>query len=943
MLGRFKIDQDPLKEYVPLPDTLDNAGFTLNSKRIFFSIGDLWTTSSALAAISGTVRVARVRPGDPPPEEFDQSYTKIFMTFQDIPDDFMAASGVPLPPPIVRLPQASPAPLLPHDRQATKGPAPPCVQSSDTQHPGGLTHHAVPQLDGKDVDGEPHHPPEGGASPTEADTPKRVMLVQEVCCGAGEPVQAAGQMKRLIGAEVKCQWAVDYNDDAALTYWVNHPKAKVYKMGLDEWYELVRKWQKLSDQYPDSWVDPSETDSDSGSGSHSELEGERALDPEASQLGDEEEGPAGGVRGEECRKQAAAGAMAGQDGDPGSASASASGSAPGSPGSPGSIAQGTSPAAHAREATAGAAVCSAAKHEGPPHAADVEVRSSRVRSPQAEVPANTSAVNPWALPSSESPPPPNSSPSPPSPPHPSDELSELINLSLSPARDVPGPSSPLQRYPVTQEQSPSHGRDFAANGADGRWSTEQMLLASVQTKVFAKLSPMDQITALVAGTEAEDVRGVQGSRGSELARDSGAEGSGLSDDEQDRSPSLPLSLSAAGEALADGADQTSADPSLPKGGSLSAAGEAHADGADCTSVDPSWREGDVYTSPQHMPAPAQPPPRTCSQDMPPPPAPSSCPGPSTASAGSVGNSGNSRRNPTRAGRPQPPGTREASTSGTAGGGNGLASSSAKNGQGAQEGNKKASPSAKTSNRATPVKRRKEEVEEEIGGWAELEDGTYGSYPADQRWDHIAAFVKRWRKEGNIPLREHGKNMIFAGGPPCQGMSGLNKGAPMSGMNKGAPVTDILSHPKNRLIKVFLKLFEWFQPTYTVTEQVVDSARKEDGIYLRFLIAKATSMRYQVRVHIREAGGDGCPQPALMPFYPTAPLLSCPAALLYCPAGAWPSPGALLPCPDAALLPACPDALLPCCPHALLPSCFPALLPCCPAALLSMVPPTFLPP
>eukprot|EP00798_Chlamydomonas_sp_ICE-L_P008600 gene8600-34042_t len=610
---------------------------------------------------------------------------------------------------------------------------------------------------------------------------------------------------------------------------------QVFIMGLDEAYEMARKWQTVCDQYPASSVAPSDSDSK-----------------------------------EECRQQAAAGAIAGQAGDPGSASASAC--APGSPGSPGSIAQGPSPAALAREATTGAAVCSAAEYEGVSHAPNVEVRSSRVPSPPAEAPENTSAVNPWALPSSESPPPPNSSPSPTPPPHTSDELSELINLSLSPARDALEPSSSLQRYPVTQEPSPSRGRGFAANGADGRWSTEQMLLASGQTKVFAKLSPMDQITALVAGTEAEDVRGVQGSRGSELARDSGAEGSGQSDDELDRLPSLPLSLSAAGE--------------------------AHTDGADHMSVDPSWREGDVYTSPQHMPAPAQPLPSMSFQDMPPPPAPSTCPGPSTALAGRAGISGVARKNPPRAGRPQPPATREAYTPGRTGGGNGLASSATK-----LVGNKKASPSAKTDNRATPVKRRKEEVEEEIGGWAELEDGTQGYNTAAQRWDmldhvkrnedgqllkdpedgdsqleylvkwavdergrrwqnswqpehdlscpkHIAAFVKRWRDEGNIPLQEHGKNMIFAGGPPCQGMSGYNK---------GAPTTDIQSHPKNRLIKVFLKLLEWYKPAYTVTEQVVDSAQKEYGIYLRFLIAKATSLRYQVRVHIREAGGDGCPQ------------------------------------------------------------------------------------
>jgi len=42
---------------------------------------------------------------------------------------------------------------------------------------------------------------------------------------------------------------------------------------------------------------------------------------------------------------------------------------------------------------------------------------------------------------------------------------------------------------------------------------------------------------------------------------------------------------------------------------------------------------------------------------------------------------------------------------------------------------------------------------------------------------------------------------------------------LSGLNRNAKRTDILDDPKNRLIRVYYEMVEWFQPAFTLTEQV----------------------------------------------------------------------------------------------------------------------------
>ncbi|KAL6746411.1 hypothetical protein V8C86DRAFT_2944009 [Haematococcus lacustris] len=92
--------------------------------------------------------------------------------------------------------------------------------------------------------------------------------------------------------------------------------------------------------------------------------------------------------------------------------------------------------------------------------------------------------------------------------------------------------------------------------------------------------------------------------------------------------------------------------------------------------------------------------------------------------------------------------------------------------------------------------------------------------------------------------------MISGGPPCQGLSGLNR--------HGAKL-EILQDPKSRLITVYWAMVGWFKPQHTLTEQVTDMFKKEDARYARFCTAALSSMGYQCRIGVLLAGDYGCPQ------------------------------------------------------------------------------------
>ena len=53
-------------------------------------------------------------------------------------------------------------------------------------------------------------------------------------------------------------------------------------------------------------------------------------------------------------------------------------------------------------------------------------------------------------------------------------------------------------------------------------------------------------------------------------------------------------------------------------------------------------------------------------------------------------------------------------------------------------------------------------------------------------------------------------MVIMGGPPCQGVSGLNRAAKKE---------HIFSCPKNRSVGAYLQIVRFLKPAYVITEQV----------------------------------------------------------------------------------------------------------------------------
>ncbi|GAX72703.1 hypothetical protein CEUSTIGMA_g159.t1 [Chlamydomonas eustigma] len=107
-------------------------------------------------------------------------------------------------------------------------------------------------------------------------------------------------------------------------------------------------------------------------------------------------------------------------------------------------------------------------------------------------------------------------------------------------------------------------------------------------------------------------------------------------------------------------------------------------------------------------------------------------------------------------------------------------------------------------------------------------------------EKLSDFLREFRKRGVIPLPEDGRDMVIVGGPPCQDISGLNQARNGAG---------VWTSVRNQLAWTFFDIVDWFKPAYTLTEQVLDSCKRQNAVYLR----------YQARTFIKEAGGNGVPQ------------------------------------------------------------------------------------
>ncbi|CAJ1930834.1 unnamed protein product [Sphenostylis stenocarpa] len=110
------------------------------------------------------------------------------------------------------------------------------------------------------------------------------------------------------------------------------------------------------------------------------------------------------------------------------------------------------------------------------------------------------------------------------------------------------------------------------------------------------------------------------------------------------------------------------------------------------------------------------------------------------------------------------------------------------------------------------------------------------------------FVTKGYKKKLLPLP--GDANFICGGPPCQGVSGLNRFR-----NAAAPLEDI----KNKQLIVYMDIIDFLKPKYVLMENVVDIL-KFSGAYLgRYAIGRLVAMNYQARLGMMAAGSYGLPQ------------------------------------------------------------------------------------
>lgn len=98
--------------------------------------------------------------------------------------------------------------------------------------------------------------------------------------------------------------------------------------------------------------------------------------------------------------------------------------------------------------------------------------------------------------------------------------------------------------------------------------------------------------------------------------------------------------------------------------------------------------------------------------------------------------------------------------------------------------------------------------------------------------------------------------VLCGGPPCQGISGVNRYR-----NIDAPLDD----ERNRQIIVFMDIVKFLRPKYVLMENVVDILKFANGYLGRYALSQLVNMNYQARLGIMAAGCYGLPQFRLRVF------------------------------------------------------------------------------
>ncbi|XXG78106.1 hypothetical protein AAC387_Pa08g2120 [Persea americana] len=121
-------------------------------------------------------------------------------------------------------------------------------------------------------------------------------------------------------------------------------------------------------------------------------------------------------------------------------------------------------------------------------------------------------------------------------------------------------------------------------------------------------------------------------------------------------------------------------------------------------------------------------------------------------------------------------------------------------------------------------------------------------------DAIRDFVIEGFKSKILPLP--GDVDVLCGGPPCQGISGVNRYR-----NIDAPLDD----ERNRQIIVFMDIVKFLRPKYVLMENVVDILKFANGYLGRYALSQLVNMNYQARLGIMAAGCYGLPQFRLRVF------------------------------------------------------------------------------
>jgi DNA (cytosine-5)-methyltransferase 1 len=92
--------------------------------------------------------------------------------------------------------------------------------------------------------------------------------------------------------------------------------------------------------------------------------------------------------------------------------------------------------------------------------------------------------------------------------------------------------------------------------------------------------------------------------------------------------------------------------------------------------------------------------------------------------------------------------------------------------------------------------------------------------------------------------------VLCGGPPCQGISGLNRFR-----NRDDPLND----DKNRQLVTFMNIVSYLRPKFVLMENVVDILQFAEGYLGRYALSRLVAMNYQSRLGIMLAGCYGLPQ------------------------------------------------------------------------------------